>query len=47
MRQRLTGCRSGPMCACGALATDGADTCEKCFARSRWIRRKAWRQFSD
>ena len=35
MGHQVTGCRSGPMCACGALAKDGTDTCEKCLFRAR------------
>jgi hypothetical protein len=46
LRTRLTGCRLGPSCACGALAKDGADACVKCISRSRWSRRKARRGFS-
>ncbi len=40
MGRKLTGCRSGRKCACGALAADGASTCEKCRFRARWLRRK-------
>jgi hypothetical protein len=40
---RLIICRPGLLCACGALAKDGADACEKCFSRARWARRKARR----
>jgi hypothetical protein len=47
MRHRLIGCRTGPMCACGALAKDGGDACEKCVSRSRWLRRKARRAYGD
>jgi hypothetical protein len=47
MRHRLTGCRTGLMCACGALAKDGDDACEKCISRFRWLRRKAGRGFTD
>jgi hypothetical protein len=47
MRYRLIGCRAGQMCPCGALAKDGADTCEKCVSRARWSRRKARRGFRD
>jgi hypothetical protein len=47
MRYRLIGCRSGRMCACGALARDGADSCQKCASRARWSRRKAWRAFHE
>ena len=46
MRHHLTGCRIGPACACGALARDGADSCEKCISRHRWLRHKAWRTIS-
>jgi hypothetical protein len=34
------------MCACGALAKDGTDRCEKCLYRARWLRRKM-RRSSD
>jgi hypothetical protein len=47
MRCRLIGCRVCVMCACGALAKDGADICEKCISRARWSRRKAQRAFHD
>jgi len=47
MRYRLTGCRTGPMCACGALTTDGTDACEKCISRARWSRHKARRAYDD
>lgn len=47
MRHRLAGCRNGRMCACGALAKDGADACEKCISRFRWRRRKAGRGFNE
>jgi hypothetical protein len=47
VRYRLVGCRVGRMCACGALARDGADTCEKCISRARWSRHKARRAFED
>lgn len=47
MRIRVTGCRSGTRCPCGALAVDGAFSCEKCAARHRWIRRKSWRRRDD
>jgi hypothetical protein len=40
MGRELTGCRSGPRCACGALAAGHAGTCEKCRFRARWLRRK-------
>jgi hypothetical protein len=40
MGRKLTGCRSGRKCACGALAAGGASTCEKCRFRTRWLRRK-------
>jgi len=47
MRYRLIGCRAGRTCPCGALAKDGADTCEKCARRARWSRRKEDRAFSE
>ena len=47
MGRQLNGCRSGPMCACGALAKDGTDTCEKCRFRARWLRRKMRRRCDD
>ena len=40
MGRKLTGCRSGPMCACGAVAGEMAGVCEKCRFRVRWLRRK-------
>lgn len=40
MRIRITGSR----CPCGALATGGSGTCEKCAARHRWMRRKSHRR---
>ena len=40
MGHKLTGCRNGRQCACGALAADGTDRCEKCRFRARWLRRK-------
>ena len=43
MGHKLTGCRSGSMCACGAQAMDGSGACEKCRYRARWLRRKARR----
>ncbi len=45
MGRKLTGCRSGPMCACGALAGEMAGVCEKCRFRVRWLRRKVRRSF--
>jgi hypothetical protein len=45
MGRKLTGCRSGPMCACGAVATEMAGVCEKCRFRVRWLRRKVRRSF--
>ena len=45
MGRKLTGCRSGRQCACGALSADGAGTCEKCRFRARWLRRKMQRRF--
>jgi hypothetical protein len=47
VRDRLIGCRCGTLCACGAQARDGADTCEKCMSRARWLRRKARRILRD
>jgi hypothetical protein len=47
VRFRLTGCRLAAVCACGALAKDGSDTCEKCISRARWSRRKARRCYLD
>jgi hypothetical protein len=46
MGRKLTGCRSGPMCACGAVASEVAGVCEKCRFRVRWLRRKTRRSFS-
>jgi hypothetical protein len=40
MGRKLTGCRDGSICSCGALATDMAGVCEKCRFRVRWLRRK-------
>ena len=40
MGRKLHGCRSGPRCACGAMAAGGAGACEKCRFRARWLRRK-------
>ena len=40
MGHKLNGCRNGRQCACGALAADGTDRCEKCRFRARWLRRK-------
>jgi hypothetical protein len=39
MGRKLHGCRSGPRCACGAMAA-GHGACEKCRFRARWLRRK-------
>lgn len=47
MRYRLIGCRVAAVCACGALAKDGTDICEKCVSRARWSRRKAQRVFDE
>ncbi len=47
MRQRPIGCRSDQMCACGAMARDGSDACEKCISRARWSRRKQQRAQRD
>jgi hypothetical protein len=30
-------------CQCGAIYTATSRRCQKCIARMRWIRRKAWR----
>ena len=40
MGRKLNGCRNGRQCACGALATDGGSTCEKCRFRARWLHRR-------
>jgi hypothetical protein len=40
MADEMSGCRSGPRCACGALAAHQSGTCEKCRFRARWLRRK-------
>ena len=40
MGRKLQGCRSGPMCVCGALAAGQVGVCEKCRFRARWLRRK-------
>jgi len=40
MGRKLHGCRSGPRCACGAMAAGQAGACEKCRFRARWLRRK-------
>jgi hypothetical protein len=40
MAGELTGCRSGPMCPCGAVAGEVAGVCEKCRFRARWLRRR-------
>lgn len=43
---RCSICKTGSsVCACGALARDGADACDKCVSRARWARRKARRAF--
>ena len=42
---RLIICQTGSVCACGALARDGATACDKCVSRARWARRKARRTF--
>ncbi len=47
MGHRLIGCRTGRLCACGAQAKDGAETCEKCVSRARWSRRKQRRAERD
>jgi hypothetical protein len=36
--------RDGRRCRCGALTEDGLSRCTKCRNRSRWYRRKAWKQ---
>lgn len=33
------------VCACGALARDGVNACDKCVSRARWARRKARRTY--
>ena len=43
--RKLTGCRSGSVCPCGAQATDGSGACDKCRYRARWLRRKMRRGF--
>jgi hypothetical protein len=45
MGRKLNGCRSGPMCACGAVTGEMAGVCEKCRFRARWLRRKMRRTF--
>jgi hypothetical protein len=45
MRNHITGCRA-VRCECGAQVRDGCASCEKCAARHRWMRRKAWRKYS-
>lgn len=30
-------------CLCGARRNESGKRCHKCSARSRWLRRKAWR----
>jgi hypothetical protein len=40
MGHELHGCRTGRLCACGALPADDAGACEKCRFRVRWLRRK-------
>jgi hypothetical protein len=40
MGRKLTRCRNGRMCFCGALAAVAAGRCEKRRRRSRWMRRK-------
>jgi hypothetical protein len=51
MGRKLNGCRSGPTCACGALAGEMAGemagVCEKCRFRVRWLRRKTRRSFGS
>lgn len=45
MRNHAIGCRAA-QCECGALVRNGSAWCEKCSARHRWMRRKAWRKYS-
>lgn len=45
MNRKMIGCRTA-RCECGAQVKDGSAFCEKCSARHRWMRRKAWRKFS-
>ena len=40
MGHKLNGCRNGQMCACGALSAHVGGVCEKCYYRTRWLRRK-------
>jgi muconolactone delta-isomerase len=59
MRSRLTGCRIGPMCACGALTKDGhavwrdghSQTAEPGEAvresRTRMAERRRWRPVAE
>jgi hypothetical protein len=47
MAGELNGCRSGRQCPCGALTADGADKCDKCRFRARWLRRKVRRRFDS
>jgi len=47
MGRKLNGCRSGPTCACGALAGEMAGVCEKCRFRVRWLRRKTRHSFGS
>lgn len=44
MRKHMNGCRVAH-CECGAQVRNGSAFCEKCSARHRWMRRKAWRKF--
>lgn len=30
-------------CPCGAICAGTSTRCQKCIARLRWLRRKAWR----
>jgi hypothetical protein len=46
MRYPINGCRTLPACPCGALVSNGANRCQKCIARFRWLRRKAARGFN-
>lgn len=45
MGRKLNGCRSGPACVCGALASEMTGVCEKCRFRARWLRRKTRRSY--
>ena len=47
MRHPIDGCRTQPICPCGALASNSTRMCPKCISRFRWLRRKAGRGFTD